>query len=462
MRGLPQKIGQILSLADLEDEASPFDALPERAPAVPLGEASVWIERELGRPLDSVFASLDHRGSAASLGQVHRATLLDGRQVAVKIQFPDVAGAVDADLAALGMLARPLSAQARGFDLDAYRAELRGRLLEELDYLREADTLRRFAARAATIPNLTIPVPIDALCTPRLLTMEWVPGGPVNDTAAWATSERDAAGLALVRTFVHGCFAWAEVHADPHAGNVRFARTPSPQTGVIDFGCVKALGPADGAALRALATTDRLHPDDALALYADLGFDAARLAPIAGRLPDATAVLFEPFRVDAPVDVRAWRPGPRLAEVLGDDRWSFRLAGPASALFLIRAFHGVVAHVRALGARVSWRAALDEVPCIETRPVARPAPARLPEIPMTSHSLVVLVNRDGRQVARLSFPAGAVDHLADLVPEEHRTRIEAHGVDVAAVARDAARRGYAPGELLAATFDETSIRVWLE
>ncbi|MEZ5291499.1 MAG: AarF/UbiB family protein [Vicinamibacterales bacterium] len=469
MHGLPQKIGQILSLADLDD-ASPYALLPEQGTAAPASDSFTWIEDALGRPIASVFASLDPHGAAASLGQVHAGTLLDGRTVAVKIQYPDVADSVDADLAALGMLAAPLSGARGGFDLASYRGELRTHLLAELDYVREAATLSRFAQRASAIPGLATPVPVDGLCTPRLLTMTWVDGDSVAVTDTWPAPARAEAALALVRFFLHGCFHWHEVHADPHAGNLRFALADGrPRTGVVDFGCVKTLDPAAAATLRRLAEDGHaLSADEALEAYLGLGFDARLVTPMAARLPAVTRVLFEPFHTDGPYDPEGWRLSARLAEVLGDDRWTFRVAGPASLLFLIRAFHGVVAYATRLGAGFSWRRALLDTPrhtqaSGASRPSAAPAAAAPDQdTTMRSHSLKVQVTRGGQSVALLTFPAAAVDHLNDLVPDEHRARIAGRGLDLPAVSRSLASRDYPPGEVVSLDDGDARIRVWLE
>lgn len=462
MRGLPQKIGQILSLADLNGDASPYGALTERAPAAPAGDAFGWIEDALGAPVARVFAALDRDGVAASLGQVHAGRLHDGRRVAVKVQYPGVAEALDADLAALGLLAVPLSG-GPGFDLRAYRRELRARLLEELDYEAEAATLRRMAARAEAVPGLITPAPVDEYCRPRLLTMSWIEGGPVQTTADWPLAARHAAAQTLVDAFVRGCFEWREVHADPHAGNVRFDRRGGKTTvGLIDFGCVKQIAEGDAARLRQLAEDGAdLSAAAALESYGALGFDVARLEPMADRLPAVTRVLFEPFQTGGPFDVARWRLSERLAETLGEHRWTFRAAGPASLLFLIRALHGVVAYTRTLDAQIDWATALRSLERPQT-PAATTPPRDAGDPVMHTRSLFVQVTRAGQQVARLSFPAKAVDFLADLVPDEHRARIAARGLDVDALARDTARRGYPPGEVVALCDGDTTIRVWLD
>jgi predicted unusual protein kinase regulating ubiquinone biosynthesis (AarF/ABC1/UbiB family) len=463
LRGLPQKVGQILSLGELDGGGSRYAALTESAPQAPARDSFTWITRELGRPLRDAFLSIDPRAAAASLGQVHRAVLPDGRTVAVKVQYPDVAGAVDADLAAIGLLAAPVTARREGFDADGYRAELRRVLTAELDYRGEAEALRRFAARRHEVPGLVTPEPIDGYCTDRVLTMTWVDGDTVAEARTWPLADRRAAMRTLVRCFLRGCFVWHEVHADPHAGNLRFSRTAEGvQVGLLDFGCTRRLTPAEAHGLFQLAAHGAILDETALAgAWSALGFPAAVTAGLRHRLREVTRILVEPFSTDGPFDAATWLVADRLAAALGDDRWTFRFAGPPALLFLIRAFQGLVVYARALDAAVDWRAELHAVPA----PAAAASSATpLPEesSTMASDALKVEVVRDGQRVVAITFPAGAVAHLADLVPSDLHEKVRHRGISLEALARDAVARGCPPGDLVALDDAGTRVRVWLE
>lgn len=464
MRGLPQKIGQVLSLASPELGGGAYAALTDAAPQVPADQSFRWITRSLGRPLREAFLSIDPRAAAASLGQVHRAVLPDGRAVAVKVQYPDVAGSADTDLAALGMLASPVSARHEGFDTDGYRGELRRALTAELDYHAEAEALRRFARRRAEVPGLTTPDPVDGYCTSALLTMTWVDGDTIAAAADWPPPAKREALRVLLRAFLRGCFVWREVHADPHAGNLRFARTPDDgvEVGLLDFGCTRHLSADEAYGLWQLAAHGPTLDDEALAsAWAALGFPTSVTHDLRHRLGAVTRVLFEPFATRGDVDVTTWRVADRLAEALGDDRWTFRFAGPPTLLFLIRAFQGLVVHARALDVSLDWHAELAALP-----PPARPAPgptaARPEASPMTSDALKVEVVRNGERVVFLTFPAAAVAHLVDLVPSDLQARVVRHGISLAGIAADAVARGGPAGPLFALDEDGTRVRVWLE
>lgn len=470
LRGLPHKFGQILSLGELEIEYSAFASLTDAAKPVPAKQSFGWIARELGKPIDQVFRHLDSHAAAASLGQVHRGQLLDGRQVAVKIQYPDVGATLDTDLALLRWLSAPLSARRSGFDLPEYRAELRRGLVEELDYGKEAAVLARFAQRAAEVPHLVTPVPLMAWCTPRLLTMTWVEGERIEAARAWPTEAKREAALALLRFFLRGCFVWGELHADPHAGNLRFHRHDGQvEVGVLDFGCVLALPTVERAGLRRLIEHGRaMSAAELLETYAALGFNRTLLEPMQARLPRVTTILFEPFLTPGPYDVSAWRLSDRLAEALEDDRWNFRFAGPATLLYLIRAFQGIVAYVSALDAALDWHAAFRELPLAAETSPAVPASSSFNSStqsvtdPMGATLLRLCVTRNGETTVQLSFPAGATVNLPYLVPQELAPQLQARGIDLEQLAQKAVAGGLRPGELF--TLDEPSrtVRVWLE
>lgn len=470
LRGLPQKIGQILSLRELGTADSIFADLTESASPVRADEAFAWIERELGLPVGVAFRRLDPVGAAASLGQVHRGELPDGRVVAVKVQYPGIRETLDADLAAIGWLTAPLSANRSGFDLRSYRHELRAGLIDELDYGREADALRRAAARSVEIPGVVTPHPIEERCTARVLTMTWVEGKRVQDAARWPASSRTDAARLLLRFFLRGCFVWREMHADPHPGNLRLERTPGGvRLGVLDFGCVKTLSPAESGALARLCSDGgRMSDAELLESYLALGFNPALLTPIADRLRPVTAVLCEPFWADGPFDVRQWRVSERLAKVLGDDRWNFRFAGPASLLYFIRAFQGLVQYVDLLDVRIDWRAEflplVPGLPFDGSRPLPSSSPAAAVGGPVggTPSRLRLKVVRGGDTIAQLTFPVNAVAHLEDLVPEEMHPRIRARGVDLASVASRTVAAGYPAGDLFALADGGVSVRVWIE
>lgn len=469
LHGLPQKLGQFLALSELQEEEGAYRRLSEAVSPLGGDAARAEIERGLGKPVEAVFRSLELEGIAASLGQVHRGVLLDGRDVAVKFQHPGIAESVDTDLKALGWLAAPAGGWKRGFATAAYRRTLAEGLAEELDYRHEAKNIQEFATLTAGWFDLAVPQVIEELSNERLLVMTWLPGAPFRVTRDWSRDDRERLAGTLLRFFLASCFRWGVVHADPNPGNYRFARDPrwTPRLEVLDFGCVRRLPAPFVAGLRGLVDASARTPaEDLLGFYAGMGFRLELLEPLTDRLPALSQVLYEPFRHSGPFSLAAWDPGARSAEILGELRWNFRFAGPPELLFLLRAYRGLLAYLRALAVPVDWRRVLEEA-CRDAP--AAPAPSfRLAENPFGTptaggaRTLRVRVSEEGRTKVDLTFRAAMVEHLADLIPDELQPKLEERRIDVPELARTAVERGVVPGALFRLDEEGKEIRVWLE
>lgn len=469
LRGIPQKLGQILSLRELEGDTDVFGIAAEGGNPVPGAEAREWIVRELQRPLSEVFSRFDDAGTGASIGQVHRAWLVNGQPVAVKIQYPGLEQTLDADLAAIGLLASPISRRAGSFDLGAYRTELRRAITEELDYRREAAALTRFAARSQSMPWLETPVPIETLCTERLLTMTWIDGESFRELQQWKPEDRAAAGTLFVRFFLRSLLSWGELHGDPHPGNFRCRLTDGGVVlGVLDFGCVKVLSDAERHALCELLLSHReLRPQRALELYVQLGFDRELLEPLADRLPNLTGILAEPFHAAEPFDADEWRLSERIEELLGDDRWNFRFAGPASLLFFIRALSGLFVQLGALKVKFSWADELTAVLSEASSGSGGGAPVQaVSDAPagdeQRARHLRIAVHERGEVKVQLTFRSESIEWLDELIPPEVLEKLSEQAIDVMAIARTALDGGTLPQELFSLDDQGKRVRVWLE
>lgn len=468
LRGIPQKIGQILAVMELSNPQPSYAALTEGEATLPHSEVVSLIGKHLGQNVDRCFRALEPNGIAASLAQVHRAILHDGRDVAVKIQYPDIADDVDFDLRALGWLTAPVGGLRRGgFDLEAYQREVGTMIHQELDYRQEARTMARFSSWAREHDGLAVPEVIPELSGERILTMTWIDGERFSAVCGWPEAQREEVAHRLVRLFLTGCLRWHCLHADPHPGNYRFRTDGKNVTiGLLDFGCVHNLDEATVQALRTLLDTARAGRmpalQESLSQFAALGFQAAMLVPMAHLLPALTEVLLEPFRISRPFAVANWKLGERVAEVLGPFRWNFRMAGPVSLIYFIRAFQGLIQHVQALKVAVNWRAILDEVADGSTPTIPR-APQPIKEACPAKSTHLRLRVREGNQTrVELTFIAHLAESLPELVPPEIEERLIARTIDVARIARESAAGGFEPGELFVLHEAGKEVRVWLE
>lgn len=464
-RGVPMKIGQFLATEDADD---PFTGLTQGIEPLPLDDLLPQLEAALGQPIDGVFSEMDAVGTAASLGQVHRARLLDGTEVAVKMRYPGICEAVDAEMRLASLLPGVGPVRRWGFDLSGYKATLRDNMDRELNYVGEAARQEQFLQHAPA--GLVVPRPMHALCRPSLLVQTWEGGIPLADAARWPVLERRRAAHILVRTLLHGVFVSGLVHGDPHPGNLRYRLAPGGEVEVVlyDYGCMIEVPREARLALLQLITACQERRQVApLDGFAAMGFDAAKLGPIEAQLPALCTLLFEPFLQQGIFSTRHWALGHRVEALLGDLKWWFRAAGPPSLLLLMRAFHGLVAQLDSLEIALDWRRVLDEtIPAAIRSAADQFQPPRIARCTSDFEGMAtflkVLVTERGEKVVSVAMPAIQVSVLEEIIPEDVGGRIQEAGIDLAAIRLHAIGRGIVPQELFQFESGARSYRVWLE
>jgi len=284
MKGAAMKIGQVASFVD--SGALPPDVhrrleeklaeLRDSAPRVPFADMRRVLESDLGERLEDVFAEFDTDAfAAASIGQVYRARLHDGRRVAVKVQYPGIARAVRSDLQNLGLILRVAKMMAPGMDPKAMAAEIRERLTEELDYELEAQTHRAFERTWRGHPFVVIPKVVTRLSTEHVLVTEYVEGMGFEEVKELPRAARDRFGEIVFRFFLGSLYRTRRFSADPHPGN--YLLLPDGRVAFLDFGMAKQISreqvDAELAVMR--AGIDR-EPERLHAALAAMGFfDAA-------------------------------------------------------------------------------------------------------------------------------------------------------------------------------------------
>lgn len=246
MKGALMKVGQMASYLDdglPEPVRATLATLQANAPPMAGELAAGVIAEELGAPVSELFVEWDPAPiAAASIGQVHRAVIADpdtGAEtaVAVKVQYPGVAEAIAADLRNTGLVGTLLAQFFPGLDPSEMVDEIQQRLIEELDYRREADNQRRFAEFFAGHPFLSVPAVIDRLSSDRVLTSELVTGATWAEALTWPQHERDLIGEALFRFVFRSLYGLRAFNGDPHPGNYLFHG--GGKVTLLDFGLVR-------------------------------------------------------------------------------------------------------------------------------------------------------------------------------------------------------------------------------
>jgi predicted unusual protein kinase regulating ubiquinone biosynthesis (AarF/ABC1/UbiB family) len=312
LKGGAMKFGQALSVFESalpEEVAKPYRAtltkLQEAAPPMPTGTVHSVLGDRLGEDWRELFEEFqDEPSAAASIGQVHRGVWHDGREVAVKVQYPGAGEALLSDLNQLGRFARLLSPLIPGMDLKPLISELRSRVSEELDYGLEAQAQRACAAEFADDPDIRVPDVVHQ-CEQVLVT-EWLDGVPLSEVIRDGTrQDRDRAGQLLARFLFSGAARTGVLHADPHPGNFRLLA--DGRLGVMDFGTVDrlpdGLPPTIGTALRMALDN---AAEDVYALLCDEGFVKSAIELDPDAVLDYLVPIIEPARVEEFTFTREW------------------------------------------------------------------------------------------------------------------------------------------------------------
>lgn len=253
------KLGQLLSTrSDLlpEPYVEALERLQDRVEPFPLREARATVEAELGAPLSELYRDFEPEPvAAASLSQIHRARLRNGRAVAVKVQRPGLRETVLEDLAALADAARFLDRHTRfgrRYELGLVVDEFRRSLVAELDFTREAHNLRTLAANLEEFPRILVPKPYERLTSTRVLTMDFIDGRKATALPPGALPASDGSALAdeLFRCYLQQILVDGFFHADPHPGNVLLA--PGGRIALLDLGMTARVGPELQQSLLAL------------------------------------------------------------------------------------------------------------------------------------------------------------------------------------------------------------------
>ncbi|ROU03446.1 ABC1 kinase family protein [Histidinibacterium lentulum] len=360
MRGAAMKVGQLLSMeaGDLlaPELAEILGRLRETADTMPPRQLKEVLSAEWGGDFLRRFRSFETTPiAAASIGQVHRAETRDGRVLAIKVQYPGVAQAIDSDIRNLAGLMRWSGAVPKGLDMGPLLEAARVQLHEEADYRREAAALARFGGLLAEDPEFAVPAVAEEFSTRRILAMDFLPGEPVEALAREAAEVRDRVAAALIRLVLRETFELGLMQTDPNFANYRY----DPGTGrivLLDFGAVQEIAPARAAQLRELLRA--ALADDGGAIresFAPLGLtDAATPPHHVGTMVEMARMASAPLRQAGAFDFGASDLVARLRAkgmeigLAGD----FATVPPVDVLLLQRKVAGTYLLVARLGARV--------------------------------------------------------------------------------------------------------------
>jgi predicted unusual protein kinase regulating ubiquinone biosynthesis (AarF/ABC1/UbiB family) len=246
LKGPLMKVGQILATipeALPAEYANDFQQLQSNAPPMGWPFVKRRMKAELGPDWESKFKTFDHESSAAaSLGQVHKAVTLDGRNIACKLQYPDMQSAISADLNQLKIIFSIYERYDQAIQTKYIHEELAARLQEELDYELEAKYCKMYAHMLKDEPNVHVPEVIDDLSTSRLLCSSWLEGEKILNFVNGHPDQRNQLAMNMFRAWYVPLYYYGIIHGDPHLGNYSVRKDDS--INLLDFGCVRIFPPS--------------------------------------------------------------------------------------------------------------------------------------------------------------------------------------------------------------------------
>lgn len=459
LNGLPQKVGQLIGYSALTDLSSSFIPLTESEAILTSTEVRAIVRKEFN-PNDEKFIYWEEKGISASIGQVHRAKLSSGEEVAVKVQIPDISNAIRNDLRILKWALKVR----KGFDPESYQSEIGTMLRSELDFRIEAEWTRSFYLHTLKNPQelswLRIPK-VHFECEHLLIT-DWIEGVQFEDVLNWSEAERKTIGERLLHLFFLQVFSWGNIHADPNPGNYRFRREDL-SIGLIDFGCVKKIPSSFQQALVTLLSEPKAEPLNSELVFKELlrtGFSEAGLRPIRDRLGELMGLILEPFRSEKAYEWQKWNLRKRNETLLQEHRLAFRAAGPAEILYWIRAFQGLSLFLSRLGVPIQPLKIFDDL--CKNRIAYKGKEEREYCITSAVNTMRIEVRDQGEMKVSLTYDANAAAYLSNLIPLELKEQILKKRISLEAIEKQAQENNFMAGELFHWNENGKEIRIWLE
>lgn len=380
LKGASMKVGQMLS-ADPEllppEFSDVMSSLQKDATPMTYMTVKAQIERALDRPIETIFSYFDPEPvGSASIGQVHRAVLESGEEVAVKVQYPGVADSLESDLKSLKtMLIYGRAFVDRG-RLDEIFAEIERMLLEEANYEIEVETLGRFHEILKDRKGLRAPKPYPKWSRKDVLVMEYIHGTKLDD--ALEKLENGPRRQDLLERWMT-VYYWMfhelyELHADPHPGN--FLLDEDDNLVMLDFGCVKKYDPAfPDHFLKLVDATWQNDPRRTLEVYENLGFgaqdgDLSKIDP--ELIQQYQEIIVAPFMRNEPFRFGGWEPAKETKRFMLRHPSFFKLVPPPEALAYLRVLSGIKGLLSKMDAEINAYSMVHDL--IERRGLLTPDP----------------------------------------------------------------------------------------
>lgn len=467
--GISTKISQILELK------MDLPKISNSSPALSLETVKGLIEQNSPNLIDEI-SEIDPNPVCASLSQVHRATLKNNDEVAIKVQYPNIEEDLLNQLSLIFKTANLGSPKKYGLDLDSFHEYFLAMFTKELDYKNEAMEQTSFYKLAQTFDGpIVVPRVVTKWSSDKILVQAYEHSVPINKVRSWwPLSERYLLADNLFKWHMHTLIHGFKVHADMHSGNYGFNHLKTKindyNNGIVlyDFGSILKIDPKLVKILIQLIhnhLNDRPYcPYD---YFCAFGFDEKKLSYIATKLPALMNKILDPFSSDGRYHLERWQLKSHFDRILDIDKWWFRSSGPPWFLMLMRSFYGVFLAIEQLDVGVPFKFIFTQITKnipldIPIKKIGRDTSAlkNLDNI-KTAKLLKVKVWENGSEKVHMTLPARALDEIESLLPIDAKKNIEEKH-DISNIKFKAQNSGYLPQILFEVNLDKKFYKVWLE
>lgn len=463
LKGLPNKIQQVMTMTSEE-------AVVDQSALLSLEEVEIILQESFSEASLEQIKRIEPRAFPASIGQVHRAELINGENLAVKIRYPKIEKTIKADLSLLNLLTVPFGGMV-GFDMEDYQKEFRRNFFEEINYDLEKHNLEKLSSfqKESGIKNWIIPNVVSELSNEHILTTKWEDGISIQEASNWSLVQKEKLIQLIAEVHLKSIFLNGTYHSDPHPGNFsyRLDKFGEPELIMYDFGSVHTLSLSERLnILRLFKAVQEKEGINLYGVFIELGFDEKVLDPILDRIPRFIEILLEPFSSQGKFNVLEWDYQAKIRELVGDDKWNFRKAAPAKILFFMRTILGMFYYFKKLGGKVFLKPILNEVYSTfskELNEMELPQKDKVISFANMADYLKILVTEHGRQKVNLTLKRECVDDLEELIPGEIRQEFK-NSYNFKEIQANIQQSNYTAQDIISYNYpnSDKKIKIWLE
>lgn len=464
LRGVPLKVSQMLSMSSSEGNGYEDSIAKLQAQPLSLWSQRLKLEDDLLREIEGI---VEH-GLPASLGQVHRVQMNDGRQMAMKLQYPDIAAEMKLDQNLMSLVQSNFkSLKQSPFEVPDYQQVLMDELEAEMDYLKEVEWQKQVFHLFDDDDEIVVPKVEERHCRCDIILMDWEDSMSHDEFKKVATRRQLLKATKLLSEFYFKMVFEANLlYADPNPGNFGFRCCGnSVQLVVYDYGSVMDFPGDKGLTLLNIMKIVDAAEGDLFPWFGRLGFNLDILKPCRSQLMAFADMIMEPFLFAGRYNLSHWKRKERAEAILGQNRWNFMVSAPAQFLFFMRSLQTLFFYGSRFGVGVDLRPFVERYWTLNQEELHGLDHGQEHVEEQSDHlaeHLVLHVSEGRETKVHMSMPRSSVERLDELIDEDLALKLSQQHIDLQELVDKTRKNGYRPGELFSLDDGTKRVKVYLE